>query len=623
MGSLEIGSSALGSFRLALDVTSQNIANANTEGYSRQRVDLATIQPFDPNGLQPGDGVHVTSIQRISDDFLAAQSRDLSADFNRLDSFHQLASEIDNLVADDQASLTPALQSFFNSVEQLNANPSSVPARTVMLGEARSLVDRFNGLDRQLGAINTEVNARITNEVNEINALARNIAEINSKVAGAGPNSAPNELLDSRDQMLKELAGHIAIQTSEQNGAINVYAANGVALVTGSRAGSLEVVRDPLDSQTLQVANANGVISGQVRGGSLAGILDFRREMLNPVRNELGRLATVLSHSFNQQHAKGLDLNGRPGGDFFSIDMAAAIPNSGNAGSGVVDYSISDPTRLTNADYRISYDGANYTVTRLSDQTTTTSASGSFNIDGLAISISGTPQAGDEFLLRPTHGAARNIGLKLTQPSEIAAASPLRSSASLGNAEGSDISSPTIVDASDPQLTNRVEIRFSSATDYELFDVGTPPGTSLGAGSLPADGVISQNGWQVTITGTPQAGNIFTVEANTGGYADNGNGRLLSGLQFDKTINGQASFQEGYSQLVNMTGQLTRQARIGKDAQGSLLSDVEKRAAAVSAVNLDEEAVNLTRYQQAYQAAAQVINTSQNLFDTIIRVVGR
>ncbi len=623
MGSLEIGSSALGSFRLALDVTSQNIANANTEGYSRQRVDLATVQPFDPNGLQPGDGVHVASIQRISDDFLATQSRDLSADFNRLDSFHQLASEIDNLVADDQASLTPALQSFFNSVEQLNTNPSSVPARTVMLGEARALTDRFNGLDRRLGAINTEVNARIENEVSEINALSRNIAQINGKIAGAGPNSAPNELIDSRNRMLKELAGHVAIQTSTQNGAVNVYTANGVNLVTGSKAGSLEVVRDPLDPQTLQVATANGVISNQVRGGSLAGVLDFRREMLNPTRNELGRLATVLAHSFNQQHAKGLDLNGQAGGDFFSIESTAAIPNSGNSGAGAVEFTISDPTRLTNSDYRISYDGANYNVTRLSDQTTTSFPGATFDIDGLRVSVSGAVAAGDEFLLRPTFGAARNIGLKVTQAAEIAAASPLRSAASLSNTGSSSISSPEIVDASNPQLTNRVEIRFSSSTDYELFDVSSTPGTSLGTGSLGADGVISQNGWQVTITGSPEANNVYTVEANTGGYADNGNGRLLSNLQFDKVIDGQASFQEGYSQLVNMTGQLTRQARIGKEAQGALLSDVEKREAATSAVNLDEEAVNLTRYQQAYQAAAQVISTSQNLFDTIIRVIGR
>ncbi len=623
MGSLEIGSAALNSFRTALDVTSQNIANANTVGYSRQRAELASVGAADANRLNPGSGVRVTDIQRISDEFLSGQSRNIASDFARLDSFSQLASRIDSLVADDNASLTPALQSFFNSIEQLNTNPASVSNRTVVLGEARSLVDRFNTLESQFSSINTEVNSRIEAEVSEINSLAKNIAELNNKIAGAGSRGAPNELLDSRNLQLKELAKHVSLQTYEQNGQVNVRTSSGIELVTAGETRQLTVVRSTLDPQQLEIASSQGVISNKIRGGAIGGVMDFRREMLNPVQNELGRIATVLGETFNHQHSNGLDLNGKAGINFFSLSSPVSSANSTNAGDATISTAITDATKLTASDYAVSFDGNNYTVTRLSDQTTTTSNSTSIALDGLNIEISGNMQSGDEFLIRPTSGGAKNLSLNLTHQSEIAAASPLRSTASLNNISNSTISSPVINDLNNPGLTTPVEIRFSSETEYELFDAGAAPPASLGTGTLTADGSIAFNGWSVKVSGTADANTQFTVEPNTGGYADNSNGSSLAGLQFTKTVEGFSTFQEGYGQLVNLTGQLTRQANISRNSQETLLSDIENREAANSGVNLDEEAINLTRYQQAYQAAAQVINTSQNLFDTILGVVRR
>ena len=623
MGSLEIGSAALNSFRTALDVTSQNIANANTVGYNRQRAELASVGAADANRLNPGSGVRVTDIQRISDEFLSGQSRNIASDFARLDSFSQLASRIDSLVADDNASLTPALQSFFNSIEQLNTDPASVSNRTVMLGEARSLVDRFNTLESQFSAINTEVNSRIEAVVSEINSLAKNIADLNNKIAGAGSRGAPNELLDSRNLQLKELAKHVSLQTYEQNGQVNVRTSSGIELVTAGETRALTIVRSTIDPQQLEIASSQGLISNQIRGGAIGGVMDFRREMLNPVQNELGRIATVLGKTFNSQHNNGIDLNGKPGTDFFSLSSPISSANSGNAGDATISTTITDAAKLTASDYSVSFNGNDYTVTRLSDQTTTNSNNTSIDLDGLNIEISGNMQSGDEFLIRPTSGGAKNLSLNLTHQSEIAAASPLRARASLNNLSDSSISSPAIDDLNNPGLTTPVEIRFSSATDYELFDAGATPPASLGTGTLAADNSITFNGWSVNFSGTADANTQFTVEPNTGGYADNSNGNALAGLQFTKTVEGFSTFQEGYGQLVNLTGQLTRQANISLNAQEALLGDIENREAASSGVNLDEEAINLTRYQQAYQAAAQVINTSQNLFDTILGVVRR
>lgn len=623
MGSLEIGSAALNSFRVALDVTSQNIANANTVGYSRQRAELATVGAVDNSKLNPGNGVTVTDIQRISDDFLSGQSRNITSDFARLDSFHQLASRIDSLVADDNASLTPALQSFFNSIEQLNTNPASVTNRTVMLGEARSLVDRFQALDAQFSAINTEVNNRIETEVSEINSLAKNIAGLNLKIAAAGTNGAPNELLDSRNQQLKELASHVSLQTYEQNGQVNVRTSSGIDLVAAGQAKELTVVRSTIDPQQLEIASSQGLVSNQIRGGAIGGVMDFRREMLNPVRNELGRIATVLGNTFNAQHGQGIDLNGQSGIEFFTLSAPVSSANTSNAGNASITTTISDASELTASDYSVSFDGSDYTVTRLSDQTTVTGNGTSFDVDGLHIEVSGSMQSGDEFLIRPTASGAKNLSLNITNQAEIAAASPIRVTASLDNLSNTAITNPAVDDLNNPALTSPVEIRFSSASDYELFDTQATPPVSLGTGTLAADRKIAFNGWSVTVSGTPDANTRFSIEPNSGGTADNSNGNLLAGLQFNKTIEGFSTFQEGYSQMVNLTGQLTRQADISRSAQQTLLTDVGNREAANSGVNLDEEAVNLTRYQQAYQAAAQVINTSQNMFDTILGVVGR
>ncbi|HHJ20828.1 MAG TPA: flagellar hook-associated protein FlgK, partial [Gammaproteobacteria bacterium] len=296
MDVLKIASTGLKSFSTALETTSHNIANAQTDGYSRQRVDLRANTASISQGNATGKGVHVASIQRISDEFASDQVRSIGSEQQRLDTFHQLATRIDGLVAEENTSLTPAMQQFFNSLEQLNTDPSSSANRGVVLSEGRNLVDRFNVMDQHLGRLNDEVNNHINNEVSAINSLSEGIAQLNLKIQSSTQGTqAPNDLLDQRNQLLEQLSGHVGIQTvTKPSGMVDVFTANGLTLVNTDKSYLLDVSSDPAQGNRLEVAYNGNIISQQLKGGSLTGALDFRREMLDSVQNDLGKLATIV-----------------------------------------------------------------------------------------------------------------------------------------------------------------------------------------------------------------------------------------------------------------------------------------------------------------------------------------
>lgn len=626
MDVLKIASSGLKSFSSALKTTSHNIANAQTDGYSRQRVDLTTNPPGISAGHFVGSGVHVASIQRMSDEFASQQVRIIGSEKQRLDTFHQLATRIDGLVAEQNTSLTPAMQQFFNSLEQLNTDPSSSANRGALLSDARNLVDRFNVMDRHLESLNSEVNDHINNEVTEINALSESIAQLNLKIQSSSASTTsgqpPNDLLDQRNQLLEQLSKHAGIQTVKTaSGMLDVYTGNGLTLVTAGQSHPLAVTRNPNNENRLEVTFNGNIVSNHLKGGSLSGALDFRREMLDTIKNDMGKLATIVGASFNAQHRQGLALTGAQGGDFFSVAEAKISAGRSNSGSGRLTVDITDASKLSGSDYELRYDGVNYSVTRLSDNHKSISNTVPIHIDGLSLSFTTAPSAGDNYLIQPTVDGAKSLGLAIQHSNDIAIASPLRSQSNPNNSGDASLSPAKILNNADSGLATAVDIKFSSATDYETFD--RISGNSLGTGTLGTDASISLNGWQVSVKGRVQAGDSFTVSRNSGGTGDNQNGRLLSELQFDKSLGGTSTYQETYGALVNKVGSLTRRTEINRDAQNSLLADAKTREDSISGVNLDDEAINLTRYQQAYQAAAQVIATSNTLFDTLLSAVRR
>ena len=460
---------------------------------------------------------------------------------------------------------------------------------------------RFHALDRRLAETETEVNKRVAQSVDDVNRLAEAIAEVNDKIALAQGRGGrpPNDLLDERDGLIRQLSEQIDVSTSLQDdGTLSVFIGNGQTLVLGAEVRQLGVQGSEFDPTRLEVTysgtSGTTALDTGLTGGTLGGLLEFRSRLLDPARQALGRTAVGLSEQFNQQLAAGADLRGALGGDFFSIADPAVLTSSCNAGSGTASATVADLSAVTGDDYRLGYDGANYTLT---DSTTgqavalagTGSVADPFVADGLEIVVGGAPAAGDELLIRSTAGAGASINLGVSDPQSIAMSLPTRVRASLNNIGDAAAGSVSVVDATDPNLLASATIEFTSATTY----------TVNGAGAFAyTDGQpIVVNGTEIVISGAPQTGDQFVIEANASATGDNGNGLLLAGVQAQNTLDGGTlSLGQNYGQLVADVGSSSRQLKANLDAQSVVLESVEAEQLAESGVNLDEEAANLIRF---------------------------
>jgi flagellar hook-associated protein 1 FlgK len=351
-------------------------------------------------------------------------------------------------------------------------------------------------------------------------------------------------------------------------------------------------------------------------GGELGATLSFR-QTLESVENSIGRVAITLAANFNAQHDVGQDLNGNLGTDFFAAGKPLAFANANNTGSAVLGATIANPGALTTSDYRLTYDGANYTLTRIADNTQQSFATLPQTVDGVTIAVtSGAAAAGDSFLIQPTKAGATAFSALISDPTRVAAALPVRATVPSSNTGSGTLRVDSVTPPAGANLTQAVSIVFTSATTFNVTGTGTGNPTGL---TYTPGMTISYNGWGATLNGTQAAGDTLAVGANSNGKGDNGNAKALAGLQLGKLLaGGTTSLNEAYAQLVSDVGNQARAAQTGADAQKTVLTNAYAAQQAVSGVNLDEEAANLLKYQQAYQAAGKVIATASTLFDTIL-----
>jgi len=634
---LNVGTSALLSLQRAISTTGHNIANVNTEGYSRQRVNFDTLPSQFSGGNYIGSGVSTTSVQRSYDQFLTSEVRTRTASQSGFQAFYELSSRLDGLLADPAVGLAPALDSFFGVVQDVANNPGSLPERQVLLGEAQVLADRFHYLDGNFRNMGDELNTRIEGAVGEINSLAQSIADLNEEVVRATARATgepPNDLLDARDQLINQLAEIIGVTTVEQSdGAVNVMVGKGQSLVVGFTAEQLQTAVDPYDGTQILVGSASpagGItdLSRFLSGGELGAALDFRERMLNPAINQLGMLATGIAATFNEQHQLGLDLNSQPGGEFFLPLNATFVAHPNNSGLTSLAVDISDATALTGDDYSLRFGGGQWTLTNLTTNVTQTGA-GPFAVDGLAINVAGAPVDGDAFVIQPTRQGATLFDVVLSRPEDFAAAFPLRSASELSNTGSAQIEGVVVTDASGLPLAGQVTLTFNP----DALGIGLPGFdlTGIAGGPLSYDPATQSNGAafslggiDFTVSGDPQSGDELTISNNTGGSGDNRNALALAGLQTSRELaGGTSSYQETYGRLVADIAVQSRQAETGATTESILLEQAVGARESVSGVNLDEEAANLIRFQQAYQAAAQMITVADQLFQTLLNATQR
>lgn len=630
-GAITTGLSALLAAQRALQTTSNNIANANTAGYVRQRVDLVERPGLPIGNFSIGAGVAVADITRVYDQFLTDNLRSTTSMEQRYQAFGAFATRLDTILGNPDTGVSAAVQRFFDQVEAVGRDPTSIAQRQQLLLEGDSLATRLQQLDVQLAGLGNEIDGRLENAADTINQLAGQVAELNGQIMAAG-QGAPSNLLDKRDELLKGLGSQIDITTVRQaDGSVNVLVGSGQSLVLGSRSARMLTVPDTYDASRLQLAVDSGggpqVISTKVNGGIVGGLLAFRNDVLDGARNDLGQLALGLSAAFNDQHRQGMDLRGNLGQDFFTTAAPQAAAASTNTGTAALTAAISDPAAVAGRDYELRWNGSAWSVT---DRSTgaAVSATGAGTVAspllfaGLSVSAAGTAAAGDRFLVRPVADAASRLGVALTDPAEIAAAAPLVGRANAANASQATIGAPVVTDVTDPKLRTTAQIVFDSPTSYVVFTGG---GLDL-VGPLPytSGGDISFAGWTVKVSGQPQTGDRFTVSAAAAGSGDNTNIQALAEVAQRGFFNGGTqSIADVGADIVATVGATANRAENELKVQQALKEQAELDLSSVSGVNLDEEAATMLRYQQAYLAASKVISIADGLFQNLIQIVGR
>ena len=740
-GLYSIGITGMNAAQLGLVTTEHNIANATTAGYNRQRTVQSTNIPIMTGAGAIGQGTHVETIERMYSRFITGQVNRAQSGVSEYDAFYAEIAQVDNMLADLNSGLSPALQEFFAAVQQVAANPASISARQSMISTAESMIARYQGIEGRLTGLAEGVNGQIGTIVDNINSFSRQIAELNQRivVAESTVQQPANDLRDQRDQLVAELNKLVRVQVNEDsNGSYNIFVGTGQQLVVGTQVQEMRAIASSADISTivigLKAPNGNVVElpEGLITGGQIGGLLRFRSEALGPAFNQLGRIAATMTLTFNAQHALGQDLLGQATGqgsfqgNFFTISSPVALSNANNTGTASVQASFVNPppinghyaldngvtaagsytltrlsdgqrwsgatlaalqtalpaseglnvtgatvgaggtvrmvnataqsanayTNLTSSDYRLNFVGGNYTLTRLNDNQQWTTDAGALppaiiatslaNLqervaasEGFSFTISAGIAAGDSFLIQPTRNIARNIEVNTTiasDPRLIAAGMPVRSSLGMDNTGNAQVTNTRTIAGYSPTATTLPFTLTYGAGNVSGFPAGANVTVTVGGtttvysgGTIPynpATGAqIAVNGIAFEISGRPNNGDTFVIERNAGGTADGRNILTLGKLQTQKTMaGGTASYQDAYAQLVRNNGNLTKQVEVTGKAQQALYEQANNSREAMSGVNLDEEAANLIRYQQAYQAAAKMLQIGTKLFETLLSI---
>lgn len=623
---------ALQAFQSAIDVTSNNIANANTPGYAKEAVNLTAAAPQSNGVLSVGNGVVVSGISRSFNQATANQLNSSQSSLGNLNALQNYSSQIDNLVGTTAGGLSTALQSFYSAWSDVANAPTSTATRQALLGKAQSVANSFQSTSTQLDALNSDINSRITSDVQQINTLGASISTLNKQIVistAQNGGQAPNELIDQRDQLVSNLSSLTSISTTtDSNGSLNVFLGNGQPLVLQGATTTLTTIPNQFDASQLEISTStsNGnSISSAITSGDLGGLLAARSQIVDPAKNQLGQIATAFAQTVNQQQNAGLDLNGNLGANLFSVGTPVATASSKNTSGVSAAVSVANVGALTTKDYVLSYKGGAYSLTNAADGTAVPftglgTAGSPITADGLSVVLSGTPASGDQFLIQPTADVAGTLAVQLSNPSQIAAAGAVQATPAGGNTGTATITSGTVVNAANPSLLNAATITFASPTSYSINGGAAIP-YSAGA-TIPPVGGTPQYGWQVQISGTPAAGDTFTVQKNGSGTGDNRNALLGANQQsLPVLLNGTVSVSGAVSSLITGIGSQAQQINTAQTAQTAVNTQAVANQQSVSGVNLDEEAANLLQWQQAYQASAKALQIGSSLFQSLLTAV--
>ena len=638
---MSIGKTAMYASYAALQTTGNNIANANTEGYSRQQTVLADATgQFTGSGFF-GKGVNVTNVTRAYSQFLTGQARSTSAassaDAARADKLTQ----VESLFPIGSSGVGYAAGALMNSFVDVSNNPSDSSARQVVLSQAQELASRFKSAGSQLDDLQTGVTQDVKAAVANVNTLAQQVAKLNQQIAslqGVGPS--PNQLLDQRDQLISQIASTISVTTiAADDGSVGIFVGGGQNLVLGANANTVMAVPDTFDPAKVALAMKEGATSrlippDSLSGGSLVGLMKFQNEDLTAAKNLLGQMAAAVSGTVNTQQSLGLDLSqpATAGAPIFSVGAPRVLSATSNTGTATLSATTTDATKLQASDYALSFDGSNYSLKRSFDQSTVTGSpytpaqlAAGVTVDGVTLQLTGgTANAGDRFLVQPVANAAQNMQTVLTSVQGIAAASPFTGTLGSANTGTATISSVLAVN---PAYNGALSanITFTSGTgDYSwsLSDGST------GTGTWTAGQPISLNGFELQLAGVPKSGDTIAVTPTVSPASNNGNALAFAALGSATFVSATGASASTSPSMGITDAYASALASVGVRVQAGKTAATMSEAAAGQAktalanevgVNLDEEAARLIQFQQSYQAAAKILQVAQTIFEAMLQ----
>ncbi|KVZ95665.1 flagellar hook-associated protein FlgK [Burkholderia ubonensis] len=634
---MNLGISGLNAAIWGLTTTSNNISNAATPGYTIERPVYAEASgQYTGSGYLP-QGVNTVTVQRQYSQYLSDQLNNAQTQGGALSTWNTLVAQLNNYVGSPTAGISTAITNYFTGLQNVANKAADTSVRQTAMSNAQVLADQLKAAGAQYDALRQSVNTQLSATVAQINTYTTQIAQLNQQIATAGSQGQPpNQLMDQRDQAVSNLSSLAGIQVVRNDQGYSVFMAGGQPLVVADKSYTLAAVTSSSDpseltivSQGIAGANPPGpnqaLPDASLSGGTLGGLLAFRRQTLDPAQAQLGAIATSFAAQVNAQNALGVDLSGNPGGNLFSTGSPTVYANQANTGSATLNVSFANPSQPTTSDYSLSYDGAKYTLTdRANGSVVGTSTSMPGSIGGLNFSFSsGTMNAGDSFTVLPTRGALGGFSLATANGSAIAAAGPYVSSASTTNLGTGTIGAPSVTNASAVTTTNPYTITIGTngagALTYTITNPSATPPTTAPVPYTAGTPITLAPGLSVTMSGTPASGDTFAVKPNTGGTSDGSNALALAQLVSAKQLGGGTTTLTGaYANYVNGIGNTASQLKSSSAAQTALVGQITKAQQEVSGVNQNEEAANLMQYQQLYQANAKVIQTASTLFQTVL-----
>lgn len=645
---LSIGKTAMFASYAALQTAGNNIANVNTPGYSRQRVELADAPSQYTGGGFFGKGVDLTTVSRAYDQFLTnhavSTASSAAADASRLDRLNLL----EKVFPTGSEGLGSAVGTFLNGFVDLANNPSDASARQVVLSNAQGVAGRFKAAADQLSVLQRGVVQDVQTAVASVNALAQQVAALNQQITTmSGSGQPPNQLLDARDQLVSEISEYLGVSTVKaDDGSLGLFIGGGQSLVLGANASPLKAIQDGFDPAKVQLAVATGgadrlIPADSLSGGSIAGSLRFQNDDLVAATNLLGQMATAFSGAINAQQALGLDGRQPPGSGapLFSVGAPRVLPAFTNAGNASLSLTVADASYVQASDYELRFDGSNYSLVRLSDQQsvggspfTPAQLSAGVQVDGLTLTLAaGTSQPGDRYLLQPTSAAASVMQATLSDPQGLAAASPF--TASVGGANTGTAAIESMI-AVNPGYVGSVSAAITFTNDTGAYNWTLSAGTpSSGTGQWSAGNPIALNGFELELSGVPKNGDTVAVVPTVSVASNNGNALALFNLGtrpilgFATTpsasvVPGQ-NITDAYASVLSNIGVRVQSAKSASAISGAIAEDAQTSRSNSAGVNLDEEAARLIQYQQSYQAAAKILQVAQSIFDTLLQAAGR